>query len=432
MNICFQNIHIISSSDNIDGIFNLHIVDGVVANISQEQIAVDASTEIIDATGMLASPGFIDIHVHLREPGYTYKETLKTGTNAAANGGFTEIVCMPNTNPTIDNTMVVENIINKTKYELTKVHISAAITQERKGELLTNMHSLKQAGALYFTDDGSCVPSADVMKKVFKYIVDKDYLIAQHCEEHCLTKNFSMNESDISMKLGLIGYPTVAEDIIVDRDIKLLEYYRNKDKGTCKYHVQHISTSGAVDIVRAAKSRKARVSCEVTPHHLWFDDSHLLNYNANYKMNPPLRKQSDISKLIDGLKDGTIDCIASDHAPHSSSECEVEFERVPNGIIGLETSLGAVLTLLHHKHNFSLNEIINLMSVNPRRVAGLEPIHIKVGKKVNITIFSPNKEWVVDKNKFRSMGRNTPFYKMNFKGKPEYTFNNNQMWKCDL
>jgi len=432
MNICFHNIHIINPSENIDGIFNLHIVNGTIANITQDKIALDSLTEIIDATGMVAAPGFIDIHTHLREPGYTHKETFQTGTSAAANGGFTEIVCMPNTKPAIDNVIIVENILNKTKNYLTQIHIAAAITQERKGELLTNMHSLKEVGALYFTDDGNCVLSADVMKRVLEYIADKNYLLAQHCEEHSLTKNFAINESDISMKLGLIGYPAVAEEIIVDRDIKLCEYYRNKNQETCRYHIQHISTAGTLDIIKNAKSRGTRVSCEVTPHHLWFDDTNLLNYDSNYKMNPPLRKKNDKYELIEGLKNNIINCIASDHAPHSSEECEVEFEKVPNGIIGLETSLGAILTLLHHKHNFYLDEIINLMSINPRKIVGLDLIRIGIDEKANLTIFSPNKEWIVDKNKFKSMGRNTPFDKIKFKGIPEYTINNNQIWKCSL
>ena len=432
MNICFNNIHTINPSENIDGVFNLHIVDGKIANISQDEIILDASAEIIDATEMIAAPGFMDIHTHLREPGQSHKETLKTGTDAAANGGFTEIVCMPNTNPAIDNTMIVENLLNKTKNYLTKVHIAATLTQERKGELITNIHSLKEAGVLYFTDDGSCVSSANIMKNILLYIADKNYLVAQHCEEHSLTKGFAMNESNVSMKLGLIGYPSVAEEIIIDRDIKLIEYYRNKNNETGKYHIQHISTAGGVNMVREAKKRKTRVSCEVTPHHLWFDDTNLNNYDANFKMNPPLRKQTDINELINGLKDGTIDCIASDHAPHSSEECEQEFEKVPTGIIGLETSLGAILTLLYHKHNFSINEIINLMSINPRKIVGLDLVNIRAGKIANLTIFSPNKEWIVDKNKFKTMGRNTPFDKIKFKGKPEYTFNNYQMCKCDL
>ena len=432
MNICFNGITIIDPASNVNGIFNLRIADGIITDISQDAIISADCCEVIDGSEMIAAPGFIDIHTHLREPGQSHKETLQTGTDAAANGGFTEIVCMPNTNPTIDNTIILESILNKTKNYLTKVYLSAAITQERKGEVITNMHSLKSAGALLFTDDGSCVSDANVMKLAIQYIADKNYLIAQHCEEHSLTKNFAMNESEVSMKLGLIGYPAVAEEIIIDRDIKLIEYYRNKNQQTCKYHAQHISTAGAVDIIRKAKQKNSQISCEVTPHHLWFDDSNLLNYDANYKMNPPLRKQNDIKELINGLKDGTIDCIASDHAPHSSEDCEAEFEKVPTGVIGLETSIGAVLTLLHHKHNFSINEIISLMSIKPRRIVGLEPICIRKNEIANLTIFSPNKEWLVDKNKFKSKARNTPFDKINFKGKPEYTLNNRQIRKCVL
>ena len=432
MDICFNDVRVIDPIDNVDGIFNLHIVNGIIANLSKDKIMLDNSTEIIDATGMVAAPGFIDIHTHLREPGHSHKETLATGTAAAANGGWTEIVCMPNTNPAIDSTMIVENLINKTKNYLTKVHISATITQKREGKIISNMHSLKEAGALFFTDDGACVSSADVMKKAILYVADKGYLLAQHCEEHSLTENFAMNESDVSMQLGLTGYPAVAEEIIIDRDIKLIEYYRDKHRKTCKYHIQHISTAQAVNIVRAAKQNNSQVSCEVTPHHLWFDENNLIDYDANYKMNPPLRKQSDINELINGLKDGTIDCIATDHAPHSSNECEAEFEKVPCGVIGLETALGAILTLLHHKYNFSLNKIINLMSINPRKIVGLPPANINTNEKANLTIFSPNKEWIVDKNKFKSIGRNTPFDKAKFTGKQEYSFNNYKICKCEV
>ena len=431
MDICFNGITIIDPLNNINGVFNLSIADGIITNISQDTIPTSACCDVIDGSGMVVSTGFIDIHTHLREPGQSHKETLQTGTDAAANGGFTEIVCMPNTNPAIDSTIILENIINKTKDYLTKVYVSAAITQGRKGELITNMHSLKSAGALFFTDDGSCVSDANVMKLAIQYIADKNYLIAQHCEEHSLTKDFAMNESEISMKLGLIGYPTIAEEIIIDRDIKLIEYYKNKYRQSCRYHIQHISTAGSVSIVRGAKERLP-ISCEVTPHHLWFDDSNLLNYDANYKMNPPLRKQNDIKELINGLRDSTIDCIASDHAPHSSEDCEAEFEKVPSGVIGLETSIGAILTLLYHKYNFTINEIINLMSTKPREIVGLKSVKICANEVANLTIFSPNKEWVVDKNKFKSKARNTPFDKIKFKGKPEYTFNNRQMWKCDL
>jgi dihydroorotase len=334
---------------------------------------------------------------------------------------------MPNTNPTIDDVTIVEYIKSKSQNFPVKIHISAAITKNRKGEFLTPMLELAEAGVVYFTDDGSCVSSAEVMKRAFEYAAPKDFLLAQHCEEHTLTQNFSMNESKLSTKLGLKGYPRVAEEIIINRDIKLSNYLGNR-----RYHIQHLSTKEALNEVRVSKLNGLRVSCEITPHHLMLTEDNISSYDTNYKMNPPLRTQEDIEALIEGLKDGTIDCIASDHAPHSQEECEVEFENAPNGIIGLETQLGIVLTLLYHKHKFNLRDIISLFSVNPRKIIGLEQIKIKVGERANLTIFSPDKEWIVDKNKFKSKGRNTPFDKMKLIGKPEYIINNNQLIKSYL
>ena len=432
MNILFKNIKLIDTvgyenNITVEQTVNLHIVAGIIKQISNENITVDETVEVIDSSEFVATAGFIDIHCHFREPGFTHKETLQTGANAAANAGFTEVVVMPNTEPVIDNVIIVEHILNRTKNFPVTVYPSAAITKERKGESLTPMMELAEAGVIYFTDDGSCVSNAEVMKRAFEYSAPKDFLLAQHCEEHSLTKDFAMNESHISMKLGLKGYPRIAEEIIIDRDIRLSEYLGNR-----RYHIQHLSTSGAVDLVRAAKSRGLRVSCEVAPHHLWFDEEKINSYNPDFKMNPPLRTVNDISALIAGLRDGTIDCIASDHAPHSDEENEVEFENAPNGVIGLETQLGAILTLLYHKHKFELKEIINLFTVNPRKILGLKQVKIKEGEKANLTIFAPNEKWTVDKNKFLSKARNTPFDKMEFIGKPKYILNNNQIFKSEL
>jgi dihydroorotase len=269
MNIYFQNIRLINPVTNTDDIINLHIVDGDIVFCSNEKTKINtASMQIIDGKNLIVSPGFIDIHTHFREPGFTHKETLSSGALSAANGGFTEVVCMPNTNPVIDSVIIVDYIKNKSKDFLTKIHIAAAITQGRNGETLTNMQSLKEAGVLYFTDDGSCVSSVMMMKKAFEYAAPNDYLIAQHCEEHSLTQNFSMNESNVSMQLGLKGYPNVAEEIIIDRDVRLAEYYKDSKGLPRRYHAQHLSTAGAVSIIRNAKANGARISCEVTPHHL--------------------------------------------------------------------------------------------------------------------------------------------------------------------
>jgi len=427
MNILFENIKLIDTVANVEQTVNLHIVDGIIKQISNDNMTVDKTTEIINSEELVATAGFIDIHCHFREPGFTHKETLQTGAMSAANAGFTEVVVMPNTEPVIDNVIIVEHITNKSKDFPVKIYPAASITKERKGESLSPMMELAEAGAIYFTDDGSCVSSAEIMKRAFEYSAPKDFLLAQHCEEHSLTKDFAMNESKISMKLGLKGYPRIAEEIIIDRDIRLAEYLGNR-----RYHIQHLSTTGAVDLVRTAKSKGLRVSCEVTPHHLWFTEEDLNSYDANYKMNPPLRTADDIVALIAGLRDKTIDCIASDHAPHSAEECEVEFENAPNGVIGLETQLGAILTLLYHKHKFELKDIINLFTVNPRRVIGLSQVKIKEGEKANLTVFAPNEKWTVDKNKFLSKGRNTPFDRMEFIGKPKYIINNNQFVKSEL
>ena len=427
MNILFKSIKLIEPVDDIDKVVNLHIVDGVIKQISEDDVTVAKGAHIIDGTGLVAAPGFIDIHCHFREPGFTHKETLETGAMAAANGGFTEVVCMPNTEPTIDNLIIVEYIKNKSKDLPVTIHPAASITKERKGESLSPMLELDEAGVVYFTDDGCCVSSAEMMRIAFEYAASKDLLLAQHCEEHLLTKDFAMNESNISMKLGLKGYPRIAEEIIISRDIKLAEYLGNR-----RYHIQHLSTSGAVDAIRVAKVRGLRISCEVTPHHLWFSEDNLRTFDTNYKMNPPLRTDSDIAALLYGLRDRTIDCIVSDHAPHSAEECEVEFEKAPNGIVGLETMLGAVLTLLHYKQRFELKKIITLLAVNPRKIIGLPQVEIKEGVKANLTIFAPDEKWRVDKNKFLSKGRNTPFAGIRFIGKPKFIINNNQFIKSEL
>ncbi len=427
MNIYLSGIRVINPADNTNSVFNLWLKDGLIFGMSADELTIESDTVRIDGSEMVCSPGLFDMHVHLREPGYEYKEDIKSGTNSAANGGFTGVCCMPNTDPAIDNITVVEYINQKAKNNIVDVVVAGSITQKREGKLLSPMLELNNHGVPVFTDDGSCVTDSEVMRRAFDYAASRDLLLSQHCEDHSLTEDFSANESEISAKLGLKGYPSIAEEIIIARDIALSEYCGNR-----RYHVSHISTKGAVRIVADAKRRGLRVSCEVTPHHFLLSDDVLIDYNTNHKMNPPLRSKSDIEAILEGLSNDTIDCIATDHAPHALHEKDVEFESAPNGIIGLETSLGLSLHFLVHKGYLTLEKLIEKMSVNPRKLLGLPDIIIKQGEKANLTIFSPAEEWIVNKTLFMSKSKNTPYEGMKLKGKPKYTVNNNKLFECKL
>lgn len=427
MNICFDNILLVSPGDNREERVYLWLKDGKINHCSAEQPATDADTKRKNGEGLVCFPGFFDMHVHLREPGQEYKETIQTGTQAAANGGFTGVLCMPNTAPAIDSVPIVEYILNRAKDTLTEVYCSAAITKGRKGVELAPMLELNDAGVVMFTDDGSCVMNSEVMRRAFDYTAPFDALLSQHCEDHTLTEGFAMNEDAMSAKLGLKGYPTVAEEIMINRDIQLAEYCGNR-----RYHVSHMSTLGGVRIVRDAKQRGLRITCEVTPHHFVLTDEAVGEYDTHAKMNPPLRRPEDIAAIIEGLKDGTVDCIATDHAPHAPHEKEVEFVNAANGITGLESSIGLSLTHLYHAGHLSLQRIAELMSVNPRAILNLPPISIREGEVANLTIVAPDEEWTFDVNLSRSKSKNCPFGGAVLKGKPKYTINRGQIHKCDL
>lgn len=427
MDIYLKNIRVINPIQNLDSNLNILIRNGIIEYLSEEEFNTSSETKIIDGRELVCSPGLFDMHVHFREPGFTHKETLKTGIEASANGGFTGVLCMPNTNPPIDSVPLVDYIYNRSQGEVVDVYPSAGITQNLQGEKITPMLSLSDAGALMFTDDGNCVLNSDVLRRAFDYSAPSDLLIAQHCEDTNLSANFTVNEGKFSSKLGLKGYPSVAEEIILSRDILLAKYCGNR-----RYHAQHISSKGSVEILRRAKTNGLRVSAEVTPHHIAITEAILESFDTNFKMNPPLRTEEDVEALIEGLKDNTIDCIATDHAPHSLFEKDVEFEKAPNGVIGLETALGVALTFLYHKGHLTLSQIIEKMSINPRRLLGLSSIYIKEGEKANLTIFSPNAEWVVDKQYFKSKSKNSPFEGFKLKGKPKYTINNGLLYVCNL
>lgn len=427
MDILFERIRVVSPLDKRNEVVYLWIRDGVIHYCGTEQpTIVPPTTQRIKADGWIAAPGFVDMHVHLREPGQTHKETIATGTAAAANGGFTDIVCMPNTEPPIDSPMVIEYIQRRAS-GLVAVHICAAISLGRRGELLSPMHELIEAGAVMFSDDGSCIQSAELMRRAFEYASPYDALLSQHCQDYSMTEAFDVNEGAIASKLGLRGYPTVAEDIIVARDILLAEYCGNR-----RYHVSHLSTHGAVRLVRLAKSWGLRVSAEVTPHHFTLTEDAVGNFNTNAKMNPPLRGHRDVEAIIEGLADGTIDAIATDHAPHTTDEKRQLFSQAPNGIIGLETAVGLAFTVLYHQHQLPLERLVELLSIGPRRILGLPQPKIAAGESATLSIVALDDEWVVDPERFHSRSRNTPFGGWELRGKPRYVFNRNMMWECQL
>ncbi len=428
MLLLLRNIRLMNPAQNLDRRADLLLVDGTIASIAQNQEAPEGA-DVRDGSAWVAAPGFFDMHVHLREPGATHKETIRTGTEAAANGGFTGVCCMPNTTPAIDTPEVVHSILWRSTGLPVDVLPSAATTKGRQGQELAPMGALYDAGVRLFTDDGDCVRSAEVMRRSFEYLSMFDgAVLSQHCEEHTMTQGFAMNEGLTSTRLGLPGYPSVAEDLIIARDIQLATYTGNR-----LYHVSHMSTKGGVELVRRAKEGgQANITCEVTPHHIVLTEEAIVEYDTNAKMNPPLRGADDVEAIRSGLRDGTIDVIATDHAPHALSEKEVEFQQAPNGIVGLETSIGLVYTTMVATGLISLDRMIELMSINPRGILSLPIPVIREGARANLTLFAPENEWTVDTGRFRTMSYNTPFNGYRLRGRPVGIINNGAVVWSDL
>ncbi|MBN2010612.1 dihydroorotase [candidate division KSB1 bacterium] len=381
--------------------------------------------EVIDLNGKMIIPGMLDLHVHFREPGREDKETLMSGAAAALAGGFTGVCTMPNTTPATDNREIVEFIIEQFEHHPIDVYPIAAITLERKGEQLVEMAELVDAGVVGFSDDGSSVSNGQVLRRALEYARMFNIPIIEHCEDEQLAVGGVMNEGAMSTKLGLTGMSSIAEDVVVARNIMLAEYIGGK------MHIAHISTAGAVELVRQAKLRGVSVTAEVTPHHFSLTEDALENYDTNCKMSPPLRTQKDIDAIVKGLKDGTIDAIATDHAPHTEEEKNVEFDHAPFGILGLETALGLAITELVKKYKMSLYDVLKKLSVTPYQILGLDVPYIEVGHKVNMTILDPKQKWIVDKNKSRSRSRNTPFHGWELTGKPWGVINGKFLALCD-
>jgi dihydroorotase len=423
LKILLKNGRVIEPIAGIDSVLDILIVDGVIDKVGT-RILPPKGVEELDLKGKIIAPGFIDMHVHLREPGFEHKETIETGTLSAAVGGFTAVCCMPNTHPAIDDASIVKSIVEKSKTVndgIVDVYCVGAVTKAREGNELAPMMELAEAGAVGFTDDGAPVMDADIMRRALEYASMLNKPIIQHAEDISMTKGGAMNEGFVSTLLGIPPMPPVAEEIMVTRDIKLVEYLH------AQYHVAHISTEGTVELVRNAKQKKLPVTCEVTPHHFSLTDDAVRSFDTNTKMNPPLRTRDDIEAMKEGLKDGTIDVIATDHAPHSLDEKQVEFAYAPFGIVGLETAVGFSFTELVEKKILTLNQLIEKFSINPRNILHLSVIKITEGEQANLTLIDPTQEWTVNIKKFKSKSKNSPFDGWNLKGKAIGIINNGVM-----
>lgn len=421
MKIILKQVTVLNPEQKLNQKSDLLIEDGVIKKIGGLKQEDFKSAEVFEFENKYCVPGLFDMHVHLREPGREDEETVETGSNAAAAGGFTGVACMPNTNPDIDSAEIVRFIKEKAKDHLVDVYPVAAATLSRKGEALSPMYELFEAGAVAFSDDGVAIKNAGVLRNVLEYSKNFGTPVIEHCEDESMADGV-MNEGLISTTLGLEGIPNVAEDLIVMRDILLAEFVGGK------VHIAHISSKNAVELVRQAKKRGIKVTAEVAPHHFTLTDDSIKSYDTNYKMNPPLRTRADVEAMIEGLKDGTIDCIASDHAPHAIEEKEMEFIYAPNGIVGLETQLGLVISELIHKKHLTISQAVEKMSINPRRILNIPIPQIKEGEVANLTIFDSDLIWTVDVSKFKSKAKNSPFDKRLMTGKSIAVINKKKMF----
>ena len=411
-NVLIRNGRIIDPANRRDEIGDLLIVDGRIAEQSAIRNPQSAHSEI-DATGLVVAPGLIDLHVHFREPGQSAKETIATGAKAAAAGGFTSVVCMPNTSPAVDSPSVVTWIKEKAAAEsCINIFPTGAITKGIAGEELAPIGSMVKAGIVALTDDGHCIQNHEVMRRALEYARMFGLVVMDHCQDYNLVGKGVMHEGRVSTELGLPGWPAAGEEIIVQRNALLAELCDTP------IHCQHLSAGGSVRILREARRRGVKLSGEVCPHHIALTDDSIRGFDTNFKMNPPLRTQRDIDALIGGIADGTITILASDHAPHCGYEKEVEFDQAPFGILGLETELGLFLDLLVHKQKaISLARCIEMLTVEPARLLNLDRGTLSVGAPADVTLIDPDLEWTVDQEQSFSRSRNTPFHGWELKGR---------------
>jgi dihydroorotase len=404
---------LIDPAAKINAPMDVLLRDGRVAEVAPPTKIRGSADEKFDARGLIVAPGFIDLHVHLREPGQSYKETIASGTAAAAAGGFTSVCTMPNTAPVVDTAEWVTWLRNPERGAVVNVFPIGAATRGSRGQTLSDFAALQRAGAIAVTDDGKPILDDDIMRMALRLGAELNFPVVQHAEDTRLTENCSMHEGATSFRLGLRAMPAAAEASVVDRDVILAQQIRES-----RLHVAHLSTSDALKSVRRGKRAKARVTCEVTPHHFTLLDENVGEYDTNFKMNPPLRSASDREAILVALADGTVDAIATDHAPHALHEKQVEFERAAFGITGLETALALAITKLHREHKIPLTRIVELFTAGPARVFDLRGRgSLARGDFGDVTIFDPRKRWTFEATKSLSLSRNTPFDGWQFTGK---------------
>ena len=411
MALLLKNVRAIDPQVALDEVCDIVIRDGKIAEVGQNLSIEKGETR--DMGGKIAVPGLVDVHVHLREPGFEQKEDIASGTRAAAHGGFTAVCCMANTNPVIDNALGVEYILARAAaVGKCRVHVAGAATQGLKGEIISEMGDMVAHGAVAFTDDGRGIQGAGMMRRVMDYASQFDRVVMAHEQDDDLVGEGQVNEGVVSTRLGMLGWPAEGEEIQIARDIAL-----SRLTG-CPLHVQHISTARGLEMIRAAKAEGLKVTCEATPHHLFLNEDAIGDdYNTSLKVNPPLRTQEDSDALLAGVIDGTIDCIVTDHAPHTAWEKDREFELSPFGMIGLETSLSLVMTQMVHTGLIDYNRLVEVIAINPRKVLRVEEVKLQAGSIADITIIDPDLEWTVTADSFVSKAKNSGFIGADLKGR---------------
>jgi dihydroorotase len=412
MSLLIQNGRVVDPVNSVDGVQDV-LIDGDRIQRIGRGLTPPPEATVLDATGKVVCPGFIDMHVHLREPGLEYKETVATGTRAAAAGGFTAVCCMANTQPVNDNRSITDYILAKAATEgIVRVYPIGAVTRGLGGKELAELAELAEAGCVAFSDDGRCVMNAALYRRAMEYTLPFGAPVISHAEDHDLSHGTAMNEGVVSTELGIPGAPAAAEDVMVARDILLAELTG------AHVHIAHVSTAGAVRLVRDAKARGVRVTAEVTPHHLLLTEEAVRGFDSNTKMNPPLRSKRDVEVLLEALIDGTIDCIATDHAPHAASEKEGEYDLAAFGIVGLETAVGLMLDRLVKPGALPLATLVARLSRDPARLLGLPGGSLAVGAPADVTILDLEAGWTIDPARFQSKSRNSPFGGWAITGRP--------------